>query len=60
LVDELILDSELGTIAPIAELTAPIDVEEARRIRFAEMLDDLIHPKDTPPDDSSLTTSQTG
>jgi len=32
---------------------------ESREARFAAMLDDLIHPKDTPPDDSSQTTTPT-
>ena len=55
LVEDLILDPEHGPIAPIAELTEPIDLEEARNKRFAEMLDDLIHPKDGSDSDSSPT-----
>jgi hypothetical protein len=48
LVDELILDSDLGPIAPVAEAPAIKDVEEERSKHFAAMLDDLIHPKPEP------------
>ena len=51
LVEDLILDEELGPIAPIAEAPAPKDVEEERRNHFAEMLDDLLHPKPDPTPD---------
>ncbi len=54
LVEDVVLDSDHGPIAPIAEIPVPIDGEERRRSRFAEMLDDLIHPKPDPhPDPGS-------
>jgi GTP cyclohydrolase II len=48
LVEDLILDSDLGPIAPIAELPAHKDHEESRRSLFVEMLDGLIHPAPEP------------
>ena len=58
-IEDLILDPDHGPIAPIAELTAPIDLEEARNKRFAQMLNDLTYPRETAPEDSSATASQT-
>ncbi|MGA2898396.1 MAG: hypothetical protein ABSE27_12480, partial [Acidobacteriaceae bacterium] len=55
IVEELILDADLGPIAPIAELPPPQDPEavataaaQDRRRRLASLLDDLFPPNPTP------------
>jgi len=54
LVEDIILDSDLGPIAPIAEAHTPKDQHSL----FAEMLDDLIHPApDSNPDPAASALS---